>query len=76
MISVSLLYISRKKKPKTIFICKILQESPHLEMGRGCWGTHVFLFAMAVSSVKCIKYQILVVVHPHSEENVRLQWGF
>ena len=26
--------------------------------------------------LELIKYQILVVVHPQSDENVRLQWGF
>ena len=26
--------------------------------------------------LKQIKYQMLVVVHPPSDENVRLQWGF
>ena len=26
--------------------------------------------------LKQIKYQMLVVVHPQSDENVRLQWGF
>ena len=26
--------------------------------------------------IKQIKYQMLVVVHPQSDENVRLQWGF
>ena len=25
---------------------------------------------------KQIKYQLLVVVHPQSDENMRLQWGF
>ena len=26
--------------------------------------------------LKQIKYQMLVVVHPRSDENVRLRWGF
>ena len=26
--------------------------------------------------LKQIKYQMLVLVHPQSDENVRLQWGF
>ena len=26
--------------------------------------------------LKQIKYQMLVVVHPQSDENVRLRWGF
>ena len=26
--------------------------------------------------IKQIKYQMLVVVYPQSDENVRLQWGF
>ena len=26
--------------------------------------------------IKQIKYQILALVHPQSDENVRLQWGF
>ena len=26
--------------------------------------------------LKQIKHQMLVVVHPQSDENVRLQWGF
>ena len=39
----------------------------NLEMGRGCG---------AAKYLKQIKYQMLVVVHPQSDENVRLQWGF
>ena len=26
--------------------------------------------------IKQIKYQMLVLVHPQSDENVRLRWGF
>ena len=39
----------------------------NLEMGRGCG---------AAKYLKQIKYQMLVLAHPQSDENVRLQWGF
>ena len=45
-------------------------------MGRGCKGCWAAMAVVFSQYLKQIKYQMLVVVHPHSDENVRLRWGF
>ena len=42
------------------------------------WTGNMLKYAHSVFSqyLKQIKYQMLIVVHPQSDENVRLQWCF
>ena len=39
-------------------------------------ATMGFLTSLCLLAIFKTKYQMLVVVHPQSDENVRLQWGF